>query len=219
MWSASLPPAPSQQYRLLQAFIPKLLHTAKPDKTRPSRPPVDRHRRDNARQAATPSRPPPTRSDVVRHPKCKQAVDCCIWRNLNFFGWTPRDEDDLSANCSDFAIPDGLESRDSIHTAWCDTDKSVLYCLADGVNWALEALGDNALVTHSLTRALRHLVRNRPARKWGVGVIGLFWKMFDCRYATVGHTFTQLALPILTDHHVSEEAWKVMKSVASVRWL
>jgi len=48
-------------------------------------------------------------------------------------------------------------------------------------------------------------------------VIGLFWKMFDCRYATVGHTFTQLALPILTDHHVSEEAWKVMKSVASVR--
>jgi len=73
-----------------------------PDKTKPSRLPVDRHR--DASQA---------RSDVVRHAKCKHAVDCCTRLNLNFL----RDEGDLSANCSDFAG----RSRDSIHTAWYDT--------------------------------------------------------------------------------------------------
>ena len=68
--------------------------------------------------------------------------------------WTPLDEGDLSTDCSDFArLP-----RDSFHTAWnasdsafadhCArlftylsiltyTDRTVLSCLADGVNWAL----------------------------------------------------------------------------------
>ena len=45
---------------------------------------------------------------------------------------TPSDEDDLSANCSDFA----RRSRDSIHTARHDTDRTVLSCLAGSVNWA-----------------------------------------------------------------------------------
>ena len=43
------------------------------------------------------------------------------------------DEGDLSASCSDFAGRSG----DSIHTAWHDTDSTVLSCLAGGVNWAL----------------------------------------------------------------------------------
>ena len=46
---------------------------------------------------------------------------------------TPRDDGDLSADCSDFA----RRSRDSIHTACHDTDRTVLSCLAGGVNWAL----------------------------------------------------------------------------------
>jgi len=45
-----------------------------------------------------------------------------------------RDEGDLSADCSDFA----RLSRDSIHTARHDTDRTVLSCLASGVKWALE---------------------------------------------------------------------------------
>jgi len=45
----------------------------------------------------------------------------------------PRDEGDLSADCSDFA----RRSRDSIHTARHDTDRTVFSCLAGGVNWAL----------------------------------------------------------------------------------
>ena len=65
----------------------KLIHTAPADMTRLSRLPVDRRRcngRRPDRQLRLAARPP-TRSDVVRHAKCKHAVDCCVWLNLNFF--------------------------------------------------------------------------------------------------------------------------------------
>jgi len=44
----------------------------------------------------------------------------------------PRDEVDLLANCSDYA----RWSRDSIHTARYDTDRTGLSCLAGSVNLA-----------------------------------------------------------------------------------
>jgi len=47
-----------------------------------SRPPPPRRRPGRPLRLAA---RPPTRSDVVRHAKCKHAVDCCIWLNLNFF--------------------------------------------------------------------------------------------------------------------------------------
>ena len=77
---------------------------------------------------------PPTRSVVVRDAKCKHSVDVMTaaydyWPKLHHK--TPRDEGDLSANCSDFA----RLSRDSIHAAWhdTDTDRTVLSCL--GAVW------------------------------------------------------------------------------------
>ena len=84
-----------------------------------------------ARQAATLSRPTAHTQRTPR--KCKHAVDCCIWVNLNSLNATRRGWS-ISANCSDFAG----RSRDSVHTTWHDTASSVFSCLGGGVNWALE---------------------------------------------------------------------------------
>jgi len=46
-----------------------------------SRPPPWRKPGRQLRLAAR----PPTRSDVVRHAKYKQAADCCVWLGVNFF--------------------------------------------------------------------------------------------------------------------------------------
>jgi len=89
----------------------KVIHTAAPDTTRLPRLPVDRRRRD----ARRPGRKlrlaarPPTRSDVVRHAKCKHAVDCCIWLNINFF--TKRRATRVIYRLTVQTLPDGLETQ------------------------------------------------------------------------------------------------------------
>jgi len=47
---------------------------------------------------------------------------------------------EFSFNCSDFA----RRSRDSIHSARHDADRTVLSCPAAGVNWALNSVGVHA---------------------------------------------------------------------------
>jgi len=96
------------------------------------RPPSPRRRPGRQLRLAT---RPPTRSDVVRHAQCTLLTRCGLLHMTKptLLHWTPRDEGDLSANCSDFA----RRSRDSVHTARHDTDSTVLSCPAGGVNWAL----------------------------------------------------------------------------------
>jgi len=88
----------------------KLIHTrhARHHKTvAPAcRPPPPRRRR--GRQLRLAARPP-TRSDVVRHAKCKNAVDCCIWLNLNFF--TKRHATRVIYRLTVQTLPDGLETQ------------------------------------------------------------------------------------------------------------
>ena len=52
---------------------------------------------------------PPTRSDVVRHAKCKHAVDRCVWLNLNFF--TKRHSTKLIYRLTVQTLSDGLETQ------------------------------------------------------------------------------------------------------------
>ena len=59
-----------------------------------------------ARQAATqPPARPPTRSDVVRHAKCKQDVHCCTLLNLSFF--TKRHTPRVTYRPTVQTLPDG----------------------------------------------------------------------------------------------------------------
>jgi len=86
------------------ALARRSIHTATPDKTvAPAcRPPP---RRRQLRLAAR----PPTRSDVLRHAKCKHVVKCCILLNLNFF--TKRQATTLVLRLTVQTLPDGLETR------------------------------------------------------------------------------------------------------------
>jgi len=52
---------------------------------------------------------PPTRSDVVRHAKCKHAVDCRISLNINFF--TIRHTTRAIYRLTVQTLPDGLETQ------------------------------------------------------------------------------------------------------------
>jgi len=74
---------------------------------------------------------PSTRSDIVRHAKRKHAVDCCvIWLNLNLF--TKFHATRVIYRLTVQTLPDGWR----LETAWPDTDRTVLSCLAGDVNWA-----------------------------------------------------------------------------------
>ena len=86
-------------------------------------------RRRPGRQLRLAARPP-TRSDVVRHEKCKHAVDSCVRLNLNLF--TKRDATTVIYRLSVQTLPDGLETQ--------FLSRHVLSCLAGGVNWALKSL-------------------------------------------------------------------------------
>jgi len=70
------------------------------------RPPPPRRR--PGRQLRLAARPP-TRSDVVRHAKCKHAVDCCILLNLNFF--TKRHATRMICRLTVQTLPDCLETQ------------------------------------------------------------------------------------------------------------
>jgi len=89
-------------------FNLKLIHTATPDKTAAPacRPPPPRRR--PGRQLRLAARPP-TRSDVVRHAKCKHAVDCCIWLNPNFF--TERHATRVIYQLTVQTLLDGIETQ------------------------------------------------------------------------------------------------------------
>jgi len=52
---------------------------------------------------------PPTRSDVLRHEKCKHVVKCCILLNLNFF--TKRQATTLIIRLTVQTLPDGLKTQ------------------------------------------------------------------------------------------------------------
>ena len=69
-------------------------------------PPPPRRRPGRQRRLAA---RPPTRSDVVRHAKCKHAVDCCIWLNLNFF--TKRHAMRVIYRQTVQILPDSLETQ------------------------------------------------------------------------------------------------------------
>ena len=60
------------------------IHTTTPDKTRLPHLPVDCLCRGWASHAATPSHPTAHMQWHCMPQKCKHAVDCCIWLNLNF---------------------------------------------------------------------------------------------------------------------------------------
>jgi len=82
---------------------------ARHDKTvapacRPPPPP----RRRPGRQLRLAARPP-TGSDVVRRAKCKHAVDCCVWLNLNFF--TESHATTVIYRLTVQTLPDGLETQ------------------------------------------------------------------------------------------------------------
>jgi len=64
-------------------------------------------RRSPGRQLRLAARPP-TRSEVVRHAKCKHAVDCCIRIILNFF--TKRHATKVIYRLTVQTLPDGLGS-------------------------------------------------------------------------------------------------------------
>ena len=73
---------------------------------RASRPPPPRRRQ--SRQLRLAARPP-TRSDVVRRTKCKHAVNCCMWLNLNYF--TKRHATRANYRLTLQTLPDSLESQ------------------------------------------------------------------------------------------------------------
>jgi len=52
---------------------------------------------------------PPTRSDVVRHAKCKHAVDCCLRLSVKFS--TKRHATMVIGHLSVQTLPDGLQTR------------------------------------------------------------------------------------------------------------
>ena len=79
---------------------------------------------------------PPTRSDVVRHAKCKHAVDCCLRLNVKFS--TKRHATMVIGHLSVQTV-----SRLDQFTA-PDTTQTGLSCLAGGVNWALRYNGCGA---------------------------------------------------------------------------
>ena len=82
-------------------------HTRRDKTVAPAcRPPPQRRR--PGRQLRLAARPP-TRSDVVRHAKCKHAVDCCISLNLNFF--TKRHATRVIHRLTVQTLPDGLETQ------------------------------------------------------------------------------------------------------------
>ena len=114
-------------------------HTATPDKKRLSRLPVDRRRRD-AGQAG--SVPPPDRPHAATLHDTQKCKHCCI--GPNFFTKRHATRASYRFNSSDFA----RRSRDSIHTAWHDTDNTVLSRLAGGVNWALESQFDSMITAY-----------------------------------------------------------------------
>ena len=62
-----------------------------------------------ASQAARPSRQTAHTQRRVRHAKCKHAVDCCIWLNLNFF--TKRHATRVIYRLTVQTLPDSLETR------------------------------------------------------------------------------------------------------------
>ena len=100
-----------------------------PHQTRPDCRPPPRH--GPGRQLRLAARLP-TRSDVVHHAKCKHAVDCCIWLNLNFF--TKRYATRVIYRLTVQTWPD-IVSRLNSHRL---TRQTVLSCLAGGVKWALK---------------------------------------------------------------------------------
>ena len=67
---------------------------------------------------------PPTRSDVVRHAKCKHAVDCRIWLNLNFFA--KRHATRVIYRLTVQISPDGLETQFTPHDTTLQTGPSCL---------------------------------------------------------------------------------------------
>ena len=80
--------------------------------------------------AAIPRRPTARTQRRCTPGKCKHAVDCCIWLNLNFFT-----KPHATRVIYWLTVQTARRSWDSIHTAWHDTDSTVLSCLAGGVNW------------------------------------------------------------------------------------
>ena len=70
------------------------------------RPPPPRRR--PGRQLRLAARPP-TRSDVVRRTKCKHAVKCCVWLNLNLF--TERHATRVIYRLTVQTLPDCLETQ------------------------------------------------------------------------------------------------------------
>ena len=80
-------------------------HTRHDKTVAPACRPPPRHRPASQLRLAT---RPPTRSDVVHHTKCKHAVDCCIWLNLNFF--TKHHTTRMIHRLTVQTLPDGLET-------------------------------------------------------------------------------------------------------------